>query len=48
LAPNVIFVTVPNTFTCTLPARSVNALETELRSSGLLARSDRLEAPDDD
>jgi uncharacterized protein len=35
-------------FTCTLPARSVDALETELRSSGLLARSDGLEAPGDD
>ena len=35
-------------FTCTLPARSVAALEAELRSSGLLAPSDGLEASSDD
>jgi uncharacterized protein YyaL (SSP411 family) len=34
-------------FTCTLPARSIEALETELRASGLLARSDGLETPSD-
>jgi uncharacterized protein YyaL (SSP411 family) len=34
-------------FTCTLPARSIEALETELRASGLLARSDDLETPSD-
>jgi uncharacterized protein YyaL (SSP411 family) len=34
-------------FTCTPPARSVEALEMELRASGLLARSDGLETPSD-
>ena len=35
-------------FTCTLPARSVEALETELRASGLLARSEGDESVSED
>jgi uncharacterized protein YyaL (SSP411 family) len=36
-------------FTCTLPARSVEALETELWGSGLLARREQaVSSPDDD